>query len=356
VLTHHGLPNSNYRRQGEIIHAQQTSPVPLAAQGAIGHAVFDRRAIPDAAHEGLWSAANGQPIRRLDWMPSGDAMRGSLLFLPGRGDYYEKVLETLSHWAERGWRVTALDWRGQGGSGRLGIDAVTGHVADFAVWLDDLAAFWREWVLLGRGPHVVIAHSMGGQLALRAVAESRIDPDALVLAAPMLGLTGRLPGAVMQQVARAMAGVGDARRPAWKWKEEPGDKLAWRARMLTHDADRYADELWWRAHRPELAMGPGSWRWVERAYASMRGLERPGVLERIAIPVMLIASTADRLVSYRAIERAARRITRAELVSFGSEAAHEILREADPVRDKALRRIDDFLDRVVPAAGPESTA
>ena len=46
---------------------------------------------------------------------------------------------------------------------------------------------------------------------------------------------------------------------------------------------------------------------------------------------------------------AARRMVRAELLRFGSEAAHEILREVDPVRDKALRRIDDFLDRVAPA-------
>ena len=309
---------------------------------------FDRRAIPATAHESTWTAPDGYAIRRLDWPASTGASRGSLLFLPGRGDYYEKVLETLDHWARRGWRVTALDWRGQGGSGRLGIDAATGHVEDFALWLADLAAFWREWRQGGSGPRIVVAHSMGGHLALRAVAEGLIDPDALVLAAPMLGLAGRLPGAAMHQVARAMAAWGDARRPAWKWKEEPGDKLAWRARMLTHDADRYADEMWWRAHRPELAMGPGSWRWVERAYASMRGLEQPGVLERIAIPAIFVASSGDRLVSYPAIERAARRITRAELVRFGPEAAHEILRESDPVRDKALRRIDDFLDRVVP--------
>ena len=309
----------------------------------------NRRAIPAAAHETTWAAPDGHAIRRLDWPAPAGEPRGALLFLPGRGDYYEKYLETLAHWAARGWQVTALDWRGQGGSGRLGIDAATGHVEDFAVWLADLAAFWRQWGCETGGPRIVVAHSMGGHLALRAVAEALIDPAALVLAAPLLGLAGRMPGAVMHQVARAMATLGDPRRPAWKWREEPGDKLAWRARMLTHDTDRYADELWWREHRPELAMGPGSWRWVERAYASMRGLERPGVLERVAIPVILIASTGDRLVSYPAIERAARRMIRAELVRFGPEAAHEILREADPVRDKALRRIDDFLDRVVPA-------
>ena len=323
--------------------------MPGAGELAGSGADFDRRAIPAAARESTWTAPDGHAIRRLDWANGAQPPRGSLLFLPGRGDYYEKHLEVLHHWVGRGWRVTALDWRGQGGSGRLGIDDATGHVEDFSLWLADLAAFWREWSIAAASPKIVVAHSMGGHLALRAVAEGLIDPAALVLAAPMLGLAGRVPGAAMHQVARIMAAWGDARRPAWKWKEEPGAKLAWRQRMLTHDDSRYADELWWREHRPELAMGPGSWRWVERAYASMRGLEKPGVLERVAIPAIFVASTGDKLVSFAAIERAARRITRAELVRFGPEAAHEIFREADAVRTKALRRIDDFLDRVVPA-------
>jgi lysophospholipase len=33
-------------------------------------------------------------------------------------------------------------------------------------------------------------------------------------------------------------------------------------------------------------------------------------------------------------------------VAFGPEARHELLRESDPVRDKALAMIDRFLDRV----------
>ena len=347
MLTHHDLPNSNYRRQGGIIHAEQPSRAPVEVEDA----GFDRRAIPSAARESVWAAPDGHALRRLDWPPIGGA-RGALLFLPGRGDFYEKYLEALDHWARRGWRVTALDWRGQGGSGRLGGDARTGHVEDFALWVADLAAFWRQWRDEGTwdsaGPLVIAAHSMGGHLALRAIAEERIDPAALVLSAPMLGLVGRMPAAAMHQVARAFAAFGDDRRAAWKWRDDGSDALAWRGKLLTHDAARYADEIWWRRQRPDLVMGPGSWRWLERAYASMRYLSRPGVLERVTIPVFLVASTADRLVSYPAIERAARRMHRAELVRFGPEAAHEILREADPVRDKALRRIDDFLDRVVP--------
>lgn len=308
-----------------------------------------RRIVPEGACEGRWIAPDGHAIRRIDFAGDSGTPRGSLLFLPGRGDFYEKYLETLIYWSQRGWCVTAIDWRGQAGSGRLGADAVTGHVGDFSIWVNDLAAFWAEWSTAVPGPRILVAHSMGGHLALRALAEHRVDPDALVLSAPMLGLVGKaVPVAVLQRIARMMGMFGDPRRPAWKWSEKPGVVPADRSWLLTHDQARYADELWWRENRPELVMGPGSWGWLERALASIRGLDAPGVMERITTPTFITATRADRLVDYHAIERAARRLPNAELQSFGAEARHEIFREVDDVRDKALSAIDDFLDRAAP--------
>lgn len=310
---------------------------------------FDRRAIPPGAVESRWAAADGHLIRRIDWSEPEGAPRGSLLFMPGRGDFYEKYLETFEYWRRRGWRVTAADWRGQAGSGRFGADAVTGHIDDFGAWIADLAAFWAAWAEGRTGPLVLVGHSMGGHLALRAVANEALDPapNTLVLSAPMLDvMPERVPLAVRQGAARLMCWIGDARRPAWKWSERPGQLPAFRQALLTHDADRYADEVWWRSARPELVMGPGSWGWVRGAQASIRALMRPGVLEGVTIPVFIVATRADRLVSPRAIERAAARLPNARVLWFGDEAAHEILREVDAVRDRALEDIDRFLEGI----------
>lgn len=317
----------------------------------MNHTPIDRRAIPAHATESRWQAEDGWPIRRIDW-PVPDSPRGSILFLPGRGDAYEKYLETLEEWSQAGWAVTASDWRGQAGSGRLGKDAVTGHVDDFGTWVDDLALLWRQWQAERPGPHVLVGHSMGGHLVLRALAEQRVDPAAVVLSAPMLGFYGTvLPVGVMHVAARMIGALGDRARPAWKWSEKPGEAPASRIALLTHDAERYGDELWWREARPELVMGPGSWGWVERAYASMRSLYRPGVLEAITTPVLLLAAENDKLVEMKAIRQTAARLPRGELVRFGAESRHEILREADPVRDRAMAAVADFLARTVSAAG-----
>ncbi|MBU7580391.1 MAG: alpha/beta hydrolase [Porphyrobacter sp.] len=310
---------------------------------------IDRRAIPADARESTWVAADGHLIRRIDWPGAGEPARGSILFFPGRGDFYEKYLETLEEWHRAGWRVTASDWRGQAGSGRLGKDAVTGHIEDFAIWIDDLALLWERWVAETPGPHVLAAHSMGGHIVLRALAAARIAPDAVVLSAPMTGVAGPpLPLGILHRVAMAMCKVGDPTRQAWKWSEKPGELPTGRANLLTHDAARYADEVWWRDHRPELVMGPASWRWVERAYASWIALETPGALEAVQVPVLIVSTAADKLVSHPANLRAAARLPKAELLALCEEAHHEVLREVDAVRAPIMARIADFLDRVAP--------
>lgn len=340
--TDYHLPNSN-----------QTWRLAISNVKEAHDNLIDRRAIPAAATESIWEAGDGHAIRRIDWpgfdSGSGAQKRGSILFFPGRGDNYEKYLEALEEWHRAGWRVTAADWRGQGGSGRLGNDAVTGHISDFAVWIEDLSAFWDDWKANTPGPHVLSGHSMGGHLVLRGLAERAVDPDAMFLSAPMLGFVGPMPASVGHAAARMMTRIGDPMRQAWKWSEKPGVAPASRAALLTHDTDRYEDELWWRDQRPEIVMGPGSWGWVERAYASMRGLFDGGRLESIEAPVLLIGTANDKLVSMGAIEQAAQLIPNAELLRFGKEAHHEILREGDLVRSLAMDAIAHFLDQVVPA-------
>ncbi|MBC7159444.1 MAG: alpha/beta hydrolase, partial [Porphyrobacter sp.] len=73
---------------------------------------FDPRAIPEGAREGRWAAPDGHAIRQLDWPAPLGRARGSLLFMAGRGDAYEKYLESFEHWRGQRWQVGAADWRG----------------------------------------------------------------------------------------------------------------------------------------------------------------------------------------------------------------------------------------------------
>ena len=320
-------------------------------------APIDRRSIPPSASESTWTLADGHEVRRIDWpglKASGEASpRGSILFVPGRGDCYEKYLESLEEWHRGGWRVTASDWRGQAGSGRLGKDAYTGHIEDFSIWTDDLAHLWRGWVKEVPGPHIIAAHSMGGHLVLRALVDGKLQgedgPDAAFLSAPMLGMKGPpAPFFVQHAVAKLMCLIADPTRQAWKWSEKPGELPADRINLLTHDPDRYADEQFWRDTRPELVMGPASWRWVERAYASCRVLNASGAMEQVQLPIFIASTSNDRLVSHPANVRAAQRLPNGRLFELGDDAHHEVLRETDAVRARVMGAIAQFLDEAAP--------
>ncbi len=302
-----------------------------------------RRAYPAGSRLDYVPARDGWSLRTFDWPADRDA-QGSILFQGGRGDIIEKYLEVFHHWHALGWNIVAFDWRGQGGSGRLSDNPHVGHCEDFGLWIDDLADFFAGWKTRTTGPHVIMGHSMGGHLLLRALSEGRIAPDAAVLVAPMLGFeTGPIPLRAVAWLVRQLARVWPD-RPAWKVNERPAPPGASRQAFLTSDVDRYSDELWWKTEKPELELGPPSLKWLEQAYGSTLRLDSSEAVEGISMPLLILGTFGDQLVSPAAIPRFAGRIPNAKLKMFDKSVAHEILRERDGPRDEAIALIDAHLE------------
>jgi lysophospholipase len=313
------------------------------------HALY-RRAIPSAARITRWNAPDGWEHRRFDWPAAeGGRKRGAMLFQVGRGDVFEKYLESFAHWRACGWSITSFDWRGQGGSGRLTADPHCGHIDSFDTYVDDLADFAAAWRAESEGPHVLIGHSMGGHLVLRALAEGRVAADAAVLVAPMLGLKAPVGPRFGEGAARLLARFGRATRPAWRGNERPFTRAA-RQTLLTSDRARYEDELWWIEANPANVAGPPSWQWLTEAFRSSRELAASPALASLDTPVLLLVAERDALVDPAAALAVADRLPRATLVRFGPEARHELLREVDAVRDHAIKEIDRFLQDVLVGA------
>jgi lysophospholipase len=184
---------------------------------------------------------------------------------------------------------------------------------------------------------------MGGHIALRTLAAGRIAPDGVVLAAPMCGFHGRLPMAWMHLFARGMRALRGRTASAWADTTRSDATSDLRYKMLTHDRSRYDDEAAWWALRPELQLGPPSWGWICAAYASMRAVRKRVRAGGVMTPLLMLVARSDRLVDARATVALAERLPRCTLHVYGPEAAHELLREADGVRDDALARIMAFL-------------
>ena len=304
--------------------------------------------LPADARLSRWPAPDGWDHRRFDLASSGQGRgRGRVLLQGGRADVIEKYLDIALHLHGQGWSVTSFDWRGQGGSGRLGIGNA-GHLDDFATLEDDLVAFWRDWTAepAATGPQVLLTHSMGGHVALRALAAGRIDPAAVVLSAPMVLIRSPLGQRLGGGLARWMTVTRGARGEAWPKSQTPA-ALERRFRRLTVDHGRGQDERWWHSGGT-LGLGSPSWGWVAASFRSGASLRVDQRLATNGVPSLFLVPERDRLVDARAALALAARMPGAEVVRFGAEAGHEVLREGLAVRDRAFAAIDRFLDRKAP--------
>jgi lysophospholipase len=162
-------------------------------------------AIPPGVAVTFIRASDGTRLRTASWQAL-DQARGTVVLLQGRTEAIEKYFETVGELRARSLAVATLDWRGQGGSARALADPLKGHVGDFSEYLDDLDSLMSEVVEpTCPRPHYVLAHSMGGLIALHALYEWPKRFACLVTTAPLLGIRTPLPTLV-----RFLARLGPA--------------------------------------------------------------------------------------------------------------------------------------------------
>lgn len=320
-----------------------------------------RRSLPAGSTIKMQAMADGWQLRSLFWPPS-KPNTGSVLFLTGRADFAEKYAETFHDLVEAGWGIATFDWRGQGMSGRVGIDAMAGDVPDggFDTWLGDLDAMvaWFHRVL--PPPWFAIGHSMGGHMLQRHLAGENAEFTRAVLIAPMIGLSAKPLGPPLARlVARLMLWLG--RGDAYVFGGGPYQPQASgsvRQLLLTTDPERYGDEGWWIAQNPALALGNVTWAWLAAAFASLDALLKPPrtlrgtgegaqsipALQRITTPLLVLMPDPDGLVDNAVTRRAVATMATARLEPVPG-TGHELLREASDIRARVLARCLDFLHK-----------
>ncbi|WP_245337951.1 alpha/beta fold hydrolase, partial [Methylobacterium radiotolerans] len=136
-----------------------------------------------------------------------------------------------------GFAVVAFDWRGQGESDRRVDDPHKGHVARFDDYRLDLRAV-AETILvpLMPEPHVGLAHSMGGCVALLAALDGALPFRRLVTLAPMLSIRMIRWPAGAAVLPRGLQRGSDERRVGEECAA-PGLKRAWAGtHQTTHPA------------------------------------------------------------------------------------------------------------------------
>ena len=289
------------------------------------------KALPPA--QVLWAyAEDGTRLRIALWTAG---PKGLVVIFPGRTEVIEKYGLVVRDLVDAGYGAAVIDWRGQGLSDRLSERPMLGDVADFGLFQDDVAAYAATIEAFAPDtPCFLLAHSMGGCIALRALITG-FDVRAASFSAPMWGLplTGATRRAVRAVTAALRLGQMDKR-------EIPGAGIEFRlwenpfdTNELTADAETYA----WMQQQvqtyPELRLGAPSLRWLVAA------LKETDLLAQLAspdIPCYCGLGTRELIVSADAIKTRMSIWPGSNLHLFDG-ALHELLMERPTIRDRFMR-------------------
>ena len=264
--------------------------------------------------------ADGQRLLRRDW-PQPQA-RGAVLIVHGLGEHSGRYARLAAWFNQRGYAVRGYDQRGHGRS--PGWRGALRHRDDL---LADLAAVYADFAAASPQAPLLLGHSMGGLVALRAVLDGAVAPSALVLSSPAL---------------RSWESPRMIRLAAVLSRLAPNLPLrnGLDAGKLSHDPQVAADYLgdplrhgWITPRLADFIFGDGAACIADAA--------------RLALPTLLLVADSDTLVDPAGSRAFARAATPGGQLTtrFFSMLYHELFNEAEPGRSQVLMQLGDWLGR-----------
>jgi len=265
-----------------------------------------------------FTLADGRRLCLHEW-PRPDAQAG-VLIVHGLGEHAGRYAELARWFNARGYAVRAYDQRGHGRSpGRRGALSCPLEL------LHDLADVFADTTAALGAPPLLLGHSMGGLVALRAVLDGRLKPRALVLSSPALRTwSPAWERALAARLARMLPGL----------PLRSGLPFA----ALSHDPQVVESY-----RRDPLRSG-----WITPRLAHFIFESGPHCIARaarLAVPTLLLVAGADHLVDpggsrdFAAQARASGQLT----VRVFDSLCHELFNEAEPGRSQVLAQLARWL-------------
>ncbi|WP_044007708.1 alpha/beta fold hydrolase [Jannaschia sp. CCS1] len=281
-------------------------------------------------------AADGTRLRMAVWpTPNQEGgSNGTVLMFPGRTEYVEKYGRVASDLAENGYGMVAFDWRGQGLADRPPHRRDMGHVLTFDEYRQDVTAFLKAMEPMNLPkPWFLIGHSMGGCIGLRALYDG-LDVEAATFTGPMWGLQMSNLLRTLQPAITKLAGpmgFGKTFAPT----TGPWEPLEFEDNSLTTDRDQFDYMFRQTDVHPELALGGPSLSWVKAALWETEDLMEKTPLD---LPALAIVGTGEQIVDVDAARTRMASWPKGSYLSIEG-GRHEVLMEADPLRDQSLDAI-----------------
>ncbi|RBP51009.1 alpha/beta fold hydrolase [Arenicella xantha] len=261
--------------------------------------------------------------------------KGTVVFVPGFTGSIDMSMSTITQLSQNGYRVAAIEYRGQGKSYRPLAHPEKGYVQDYQLLANDLAKFARH-VKRNNEPLYFFSISKGAHLTMRMAAEFDVDASAYALVVPMIKInTGNTDYQWVERSANALNAIGLGKMYAPGQAQWPPLPLKFgEANECNSNPDTAQLQSAMFALDESLRVRGTTVKWLIETIHSSHLLMSDGFMHALTQPVKIFTAGDDRLVDTDAAQQFCSSLTQCEVQHY-PDARHCINRE-DPERMHAI--------------------
>lgn len=262
------------------------------------------------------------------------ALDQAILFLLGRGEWIEKYIPIYTElYRQLGQPIAIVDYIGQGGSG-----GVRGHISSY-----DSYGSLLEYFAAHHLPHAeysIVAHSMGGMIALYSTLKAKLSPQKLVLSAPLVRLRKTsIPPFVAKPLTHILSHVGKEEMRSGVKSEID---FSFEDNRLTSDPQKYQQYQNTPYPIPSATMG-----WVNATYKASDQIFNKQLISQHLPATLVFLGEHEQIVSAEGVQEWADLAGKhapapIDLIRV-DDARHELFYEREATVQEVLRITVDFL-------------
>ncbi|TWX52464.1 alpha/beta fold hydrolase [Colwellia hornerae] len=276
-----------------------------------------------------------------------------LVLVSGRSESYLKYQELAFDLYCQGYNVFIVDHRGQGLSERLLSDGQRGYVKKFDDYAEDLKRFIDDVVIAtgtnsannttAKKPHL-LAHSMGGAIAVRMMQLYPLSAKSAVLTSPMIAVNN---GNIANWLAKGIIYLADLLDACLSTEanyfigQKSFNHTPFTENELSQSSIRYQVFVELYQKNKEIQLGGVTTHWLKEALVAKKNIFAN--LAKMTTPILVMQSGKDTIVCNKAQDAFCQQLHQYHRQSCPEgkpftvdNALHELMFEQDQYRRPAL--------------------
>lgn len=282
-----------------------------------------------------------------------------IIIVPGRSEAYLKYQELIYDFDRLGYDSVIIDHRGQGLSQRLVSNRLQGYVGDFNDYTSDLHQLLSQEIPRLYPYHqqapVLLAHSMGGAIALRYLQTYESTITAAVLSSPMIAIdSGNIPMGVAKMAIKLGTLLNNvmSNSPWYFFNQSDKNKTTFAENQLTHSLERFQSFSQLYQSNNALPLGGVTFQWLNEAIKANVAIFNH--IEKLNLPMLVLQAEEEQIVANSAqnafcqqLHQINKQACPLNVPTVYKGSFHEIFFEQDQIRSAAITQTIDWFKQYI---------